>query len=99
MFFLKNLRNKYDVVTFTGAFLHEHCGPEIFYEMLLALKVEEYAVFSTRAAFIESDCKVRMEELEENKKWKLISEERLSRHDKISELVEGFQSIPALMYV
>ena len=97
--FPEKFRNKYDVVTCTGVLLHEHCGPEIFDEMLHALKVGGYAVFSTRAAFIESDCKIRMEDLAETNKWEFISKERFSRHDKISELVEGFQSIPALMYV
>ena len=67
--------------------------------MLIALKVGGYAVFSTRVAFIESNCHQRMDELVAAEKWEFISKDEFSRHEKISKLVDGFNSVQAVMYV
>ena len=79
--FPDKFKNKYDAITWTGVIVQEHCGPETFDEMLMALKSGGYAVFSTRTAFIESTCITRMEELVTLRKWELISKEEFTRYD------------------
>ena len=97
--FPEKYHNKYDVIACAGLIVAGHCGPEVFDEMLLALKTGGLAVFSTRAAFVKSNCQERMDELVETGKWEFIGKEEFTRYDILSESVEGFTTTPAIWSV
>ena len=97
--FPDKFKNKYDVIVCAGVIFDGHCGPEIFDEMLLALKKGGYAIFSSRAAFLKANCEERAKELVDTGKWEFISKEEYVRYTKISEKIEGFETTEAMLCV
>lgn len=71
--FPKKYYNRFDAIVCTGVLLDGGCGPEIFDEMILALKTGGYTVFSTRFDYIDAKCQPKMNELVETGKWELHS--------------------------
>ena len=63
--------NRFDAITASGILAEGHLGKEVFDEFLLALKNGGYAVFTTRTMYLEKfGYGKRMEELEQEGKWK-----------------------------
>ena len=92
-------RDKYGAVACSAVMYYDYVGPEIFDEMLLALKQGGLAVFTARAHFVKDFCTSRINELVDTGKWECIKMEEFDRYDKVCETIEGFKPTTSMVWV
>ena len=51
--FPEEFQNRFDAITAAGILAEGHLGPDVFNEMLLALRPQGYAIFTTREEYLE----------------------------------------------
>lgn len=80
--FPERFHGQYDAITAAGILAEGHLDSSVFQEMLLALKKNGYAVFTTRTMYL-TDYKYgeNMKALEDEGKWKFIKEIVFERYD------------------
>ncbi len=90
--FPKEHHGQYDAVTAAGILAEGHLGNDVFDEILLALKVGGIAVFTTRVEYLTKySYGVKITELDDTKRWKLVKSVDFPRYDKLEEGVGRFQ--------
>jgi predicted TPR repeat methyltransferase len=92
--------NRFDAVTAAGILAEGHLDNNVFEEMLMALKVGGYAVFATRTMYLEQySYGLKIKELEEQARWKLVKDITFDRYDQIEEAVGRFSKVEIKGYV
>ena len=98
--FPKKYHNRFDAITAAGILAEGHLDNNVFDEMLLALKDGGYAIFATRTMYlIQYSYGIKIKELEEQAKWKLVKEITFDRYDQIEEAVGRFSKVEIKGYV
>ena len=68
-------------MTASGLLAEGHATNDVFDEMLLALKVGGYAIFTSRVEYLTSlNYQTGMDERERQGKWKLVDEEEYEKY-------------------
>ena len=94
--FPESLQNRFDVITASGILAEGHLDNQVFDEMLLALKTGGVTVFATRTMYLTKyDYISKMNELEEQGKWKKINEWTFDRYDQLEEAIGRFSKVEA----
>jgi len=98
--FPKKYHNRFDAITAAGILAEGHLDNNVFDEMLLALKDGGYAIFATRTMYLtQYSYGIKIKELEEQAKWKLVKEITFDRYDQIEEAVGRFSKVEIKGYV
>lgn len=80
--FPKEFHGRFDAITAAGILAEGHLDNNVFDEMLMALKDQGYAIFATRTMYLEKySYGLKIKELEEQGKWKLVREITFDRYD------------------
>lgn len=94
--FPESLQNRFDVITASGILAEGHLDNQVFDEMLLALKTGGVTVFATRTMYLTKyDYITKMNELEEQGKWRKINEWTFDRYDQLEEAIGRFSKVEA----
>ncbi len=90
----KEFQGRFDAITAAGILAEGHLGPEVFDEMLLSLKPNGYAIFTTRTMYLEQyGYGKRMDEIEKEGRWKKVKEVTFTRYDKLQEEVGRYRPV------
>jgi predicted TPR repeat methyltransferase len=92
--FPQEFRGRFDAITAAGILAEGHLDNNVFDEMLLALKDNGYAIFATRTMYLEQySYGVKIKELEDQQRWKLIKEITFDRYDQMEESIGRFSKV------
>jgi len=90
----QEFHGRFDAITAAGILAEGHLGPEVFDEMLLSLKPNGYAIFTTRTMYLEQySYGKRMDEIEKEGRWKKVKEVTFTRYDKLQEEVGRYRPV------
>lgn len=85
-----DLIGKFDFVTASGLLAEGHATPDVFDEMIDALKVGGYAIFTSRVEYLEPlNYQKGMDERVEAGKWEFIKKEEYEKYSKAKDCPLG----------
>mmetsp|Transcript_6941 Transcript_6941/g.7760 ORF Transcript_6941/g.7760 Transcript_6941/m.7760 type:complete len:221 (-) Transcript_6941:16-678(-) len=85
-----DLIDRFDFVTASGLLAEGHATPEVFDEMLAALKRGGYAIFTSRIEYLESlNYQQGMDERVENGKWEFVKKVSYEKYSKAKDCPLG----------
>jgi predicted TPR repeat methyltransferase len=80
--FPEKFHDRFNVLTAAGILAEGHLGNEVFDEMILALKQDGIAIFTTREEYLTKyRYQEKMDELVEQGKWEFVKQEEFMRYN------------------